>query len=319
MPADELADDRRVERRAALGDAAHGGGELVDVGDAVLEQIADALGARRRGDPSRSPARRTGRARARRSPGCARGSPWRRAAPRPSASAASGCRPPPRRACACATWRRRSSALPDCATTSKPASSSSRATPSRSSTESSARTTRTGVAPGRARERGEVAAEAGLVELEDPLGLRQLRQRPEAEVAELAVGGEHERSRLGGDDLAAVAGVARSGRRDGPRRRRSRPRRAPRRRCAARSGRAPASGQLWPASRRCASTAACAAVSGLDEDGEELVAARVDLVAVGSRDRFAQQPRGCRRALAASPRRARARAASSPRRRRRGR
>ena len=97
--------------------------------------------------------------------------------------------------------------MPDCATTSKPASSSSRATPSRSSTESSASTTRTGVAPGRARKRREVAAEARLVELEDPLRLRQLRQRPEAEVAQLAVGREHERGGLGRDDLAAVAGV----------------------------------------------------------------------------------------------------------------
>jgi hypothetical protein len=45
-------------------------------------------------------------------------------------------------------------------------------------------------------QRGEVAAEPGLVELEDPLRLRQLRQRPEAEVAELAAGGEHESGRL---------------------------------------------------------------------------------------------------------------------------
>ena len=42
---DELRDDGRVERRAALGDAAHGRAELVDVRDAVLEQVADALGA----------------------------------------------------------------------------------------------------------------------------------------------------------------------------------------------------------------------------------------------------------------------------------
>ena len=45
MPADELADDGRIERRATLGDPPHRGGELVDVGDAVLEQVADALGA----------------------------------------------------------------------------------------------------------------------------------------------------------------------------------------------------------------------------------------------------------------------------------
>ncbi len=42
--AHQLRDDRRIERRAALGDAAHGGGELVDVRDAVLEQVAHALG-----------------------------------------------------------------------------------------------------------------------------------------------------------------------------------------------------------------------------------------------------------------------------------
>ena len=64
-----------------------------------------------------------------------------------------------------------------------------------------------GVAPGASAERGEVAAEARLVELEDPLRLRQLRQRPEAEIAEVARRCELERGRLGGDDLAAVAGV----------------------------------------------------------------------------------------------------------------
>ena len=45
LPADELRDDRRVERGAALADAPHRRDELVDVGDAVLEQVADALGA----------------------------------------------------------------------------------------------------------------------------------------------------------------------------------------------------------------------------------------------------------------------------------
>ena len=43
--ADELGDDRRVERRAALPHAPYGGGELAHVGDAVLEQVADSLGA----------------------------------------------------------------------------------------------------------------------------------------------------------------------------------------------------------------------------------------------------------------------------------
>ena len=68
--ADELRDDRRIERRAALGDAANRGRELVDVGDPVLEQVADALGALARAARARSPTRRTARARARRCPGC---------------------------------------------------------------------------------------------------------------------------------------------------------------------------------------------------------------------------------------------------------
>jgi hypothetical protein len=42
---DQQPDDRRVERRSALGHPPHGLGEVVDVGDAVLEQVADALGA----------------------------------------------------------------------------------------------------------------------------------------------------------------------------------------------------------------------------------------------------------------------------------
>ena len=41
---DELRDDGGVERRSALGDPPHRRGELVDVRDAVLEQVADALG-----------------------------------------------------------------------------------------------------------------------------------------------------------------------------------------------------------------------------------------------------------------------------------
>ena len=104
-----------------------------------------------------------------------------------------------------ATWRSRSSALPDCATTSKPASTSKRAIPSRRSTESSASTTRTGVAPGRARRGGKSPAEAGLLELEDPLGLRHVGQRPEAEVAQVASRRQRRGGRLGGDDLSAVA------------------------------------------------------------------------------------------------------------------
>ena len=119
-PADELRDDGRVERRAALGDAAHRRGELVHVGDAVLQQVADALGA------LAEQLHRVGRldvlrqdehARSRAS---ARGSPSPRAAPRRSASAACGCRRARRPACACgpsAAARRRSRSG---ATTSKP-------------------------------------------------------------------------------------------------------------------------------------------------------------------------------------------------------
>jgi hypothetical protein len=44
---DELRDDRRVECRAALRDAPHRGRELLHVRDAVLEQVADTLGALR--------------------------------------------------------------------------------------------------------------------------------------------------------------------------------------------------------------------------------------------------------------------------------
>ena len=46
LPTHELADDGGVERRAAVGHAAHGRAELLEIGDAVLEQVADALGAR---------------------------------------------------------------------------------------------------------------------------------------------------------------------------------------------------------------------------------------------------------------------------------
>ena len=47
VQADELCDDGRVDRGAAFGDAADGGAELVDVRDAVLEQVADAARRRR--------------------------------------------------------------------------------------------------------------------------------------------------------------------------------------------------------------------------------------------------------------------------------
>ena len=137
-------------------------------------------------------------------------------------------------------------------------------------------------------ERREVAAEARLVELEDPLRLRQLRQRPEAEVAELAVGGEHECRGLGGDDLAAVARV-----------------RDPERAVdvdadvAVLAERGGAGVQPDADAHRRGPVVArdpplrvdrgLRGGLGLGEGGEELVAARVDLVAVGCRDRFAQE------------------------------
>ena len=55
-------------------------------------------------------------------------------------------------------------------------------------------------------ERREVRGEAGLVELEDPLGLRHVGQRPEAEVAQVASRRQCRGGRLGGDDLSSVAG-----------------------------------------------------------------------------------------------------------------
>ena len=42
---DQLRDERRVERGAALGDPPHRSGELVHIRHPVLEQIADSLGA----------------------------------------------------------------------------------------------------------------------------------------------------------------------------------------------------------------------------------------------------------------------------------
>jgi hypothetical protein len=43
-PADELRDDRGIERRAPVGHAPDRARELVDVGDPVLEHVADSLG-----------------------------------------------------------------------------------------------------------------------------------------------------------------------------------------------------------------------------------------------------------------------------------
>ena len=50
-PGQQLGDDLGIERRAAGADPPHGGEELGDVGDAVLEEVPDRLG--------RSPASRS--------------------------------------------------------------------------------------------------------------------------------------------------------------------------------------------------------------------------------------------------------------------
>ena len=142
--AQHAADDLGVERAAARRDAGDRVDERVDVADALLEQVADALGAGRRSGPARSAPRSTARARARRSPG----SRWRSssAARSPSSVRSGGiCTSTTATSGRCASaLRSRSSASPACATTSKPASVRSRAMPSRSSTSSSPMTMRSG-------------------------------------------------------------------------------------------------------------------------------------------------------------------------------
>ena len=98
-PADELRDDARIERGAALGHPLDGGDEVGQVVDPVLQQIARPLRRSPGGARARSPPRRIGRERAPPSPGASRGSPSPRAVPRRSASAASGCRRSRCRAC----------------------------------------------------------------------------------------------------------------------------------------------------------------------------------------------------------------------------
>ena len=88
--AEQPRDDLGVERAAALAHAPHGVDEALDVGDAVLEQVADALGVGARAAPARRPPRRTARARARRCRGARRGS--RRAARSPSSVCVGGMR-----------------------------------------------------------------------------------------------------------------------------------------------------------------------------------------------------------------------------------
>ena len=142
--AEHLGHHLRVEDRAAGRHALDGVGEPLDVGQPVLEQVADALGAAGEQLARGSGPRRTGRA-----AGCPRRAARRRivsAARRPSSALSGGMRTSMiATSGVCArTLRSRSSASPACATTSKPASSSRRAAPSRSRTASSAITIRMG-------------------------------------------------------------------------------------------------------------------------------------------------------------------------------
>ena len=327
-PADELRDDRRVERRAALGDAAHGRAELVEVGHAVLEQVADALRAVGEQLQRVARSRRTARARARRCSRCFSRISF--AARRPSSVCVGGIRMSTIATSGLyeRTLSSRSSAFPAWPTTSKPPSSSSRAIPSRRSTESSASTTRTptGFAPPSSTDgslstpqRREVGAEPGREELEDPLRAGQAAQLVLAEVAQL--GGLRERVR--GVRRRAGSGRRARPRRSAPRgarRRRSTCRRRPTaRRCGCRSGRAGARRRATRSSPSecCAATAArprrpgSAKPANSSSPRQSTSWPPAASTAPRSTARTARSPARTRR-------RAGARARSTPRRRRRG-
>ena len=142
-PADELGDDLGVDDRAALGDPSDRVGEVVEVVDTVLEQVADAAGSV--GDQPEGEGRLDVLGQdedADRRPVLG---PDRLGGPqtlRRCASAASGCRRSRRPAAARGLRRAAASASPAWATTSNPASTRSRAIPSRRRRESSARTRR---------------------------------------------------------------------------------------------------------------------------------------------------------------------------------
>ena len=240
-PADEPRDHLRVERGAAVRDPFHRGGELLHVGDAVLEQVADALGVsleqleRVAGlDVLREHEHADSRVAladllrgAEPLVGVGRRHPdvddrdVRRSTTAPSGAA-----------------RRR---LPAWPTISKPASSSRRAMPSRRSTESSAITTRVRAPRPRLLDVGAQRREdgrAGDVELVDPLRPLEPAQPVLAEVAQLrrrrrAPRGPRRRGASG-----RRARPCRCGRRGGRRARRSRRRRARDRRCGCRCERA---------------------------------------------------------------------------------
>ena len=141
---DEARDDRRVEHALALGDAPQRVGEHGDVGHAFLEQVADALGVVLEQAHRVAGRRGSARARARRRRGATSGS--RCAATSPSSVCVGGIlmstiatsgRGEPDRA-------QELGAVVALPTTSKPASASRRARPSRRSISSSAITMRMG-------------------------------------------------------------------------------------------------------------------------------------------------------------------------------
>ena len=278
----KLVGDHLVDRRFAVGDQPHGGDEVVDVGDALLEQVAEPAAGRPGRARGRSRRRCTTRGRARRSAGTGGGSRARPGSPRRSSSAACGCRRSRRPG---ASRRRARAGLPPspaCPTTSKPCSSSNDAMPSRSSTESSASTTRSGFtagsAPGSAgnsRSSPSATMRRSLVGCGIPfswtsprstarvLDLDRVRDQDLSAARRLAdarrvVDGEPDVAVAGGLRAAAMHAHAHAKRR--------RPR-------------------ARPASARCASTAACTALLRVGERREELVGAPVDDAAVVGLDR----------------------------------
>ena len=128
-----------------------GVGEVLEVVDAVLEEVAHPAGAIRDQAEREAWSRRTATGRGRRPPSRApRGSPPPPAGPRRCAWAACGCRRSRRPGDARGPRPGARVASPAWATTSKPASASRRAMPSRSRTESSASAIRSVMAPGSA-------------------------------------------------------------------------------------------------------------------------------------------------------------------------
>ena len=187
------------------------------------------------------------------------------------------------------TLSSRSSAVPLWPTTSNPASSSRRAMPSRSSTESSARTTRMR-APRPAsfasdRNGGKLAGAPGSTQLEDPLGLVQAAQVVLAEVVQLERAAGRPRRRPARRAPGHRARRWRCARHGGRRPRRSRRRSAAGRRCECRSepspGRGAPPGSRAP--RRAPAAASANAIGELVSAGIELLAAvRCDRVAHGA-------------------------------------